>query len=118
MWFFVNHEGSGFNDDNERRTCNERRTLLSTIRFDLSDKMRSIQEVECGSIWVGSLMFSLKLYNRNSNALMWVPPDFVLLPDHKVVDVAVKSPTITIKSRLCIEISERGFRPRSSDILR
>ena len=49
---------------------------------------------------------------------MWVPPDFVLSPDHQMVDVAVKSPTITIKSRLSIEISERGFRPRSSDILR
>ena len=39
----------------------------------------------------------------------------VVLPDHHVVDLVLKSLTITLKSCLCIEILEIGFRPEVSN---
>ena len=76
-------------------------TPLSTARFGWSVNMRSIQEEELGSKWVGSdtNWWNPYVVLRES---IWCPSNDVMSSDYHDWDLALKSPSITVKEDLSI----------------
>ena len=72
---------------------------LSTTKFDWSVKNKSIQEVEVGRRWVGSVMSWWKSC-KNVRASRRAPSTVVLSFFHQKEDLALKSPGIIGKREL------------------
>ena len=72
---------------------------LSTTKFDWSVKNKSIQEVEVGRRWVGSVMSWWKSC-KDVRASRRAPSTVVLSFFHQEEDLALKSPRIIVKREL------------------
>ena len=72
---------------------------LSSTKFDWSVEIKSIQEVEVGRRWVGSVMSWWKSC-KNVRASRRAPSTVVLSFFHQEEDLALKSPRIIVKREL------------------